>query len=133
MTVLFDGAVNSPIEMAVLQGGDISNVWKSAQARGIASREEAEFLFAMDRSGHVGGPEWFQLAVRAVADFVVQGTSPRGSVTEADADWLLGLAGDQPTAFGRAVIFAVVRDARDLPQRLSQMATRAGVCRSLLV
>jgi hypothetical protein len=133
MAILFDGAVTSPVEMTVLQGGAINSVWKTAQTRGIASREEAEFLFQMDRSGYVGGPEWFELAVRSVADFVVWDLRPTGHVTEADADWLLGLVGDQPTAFGRAVLFAIVRNADDTPRRLSEMVIRAGVSRSLLV
>jgi hypothetical protein len=133
MAILFDGAVNGPVEMSFLQGGTISGVQKSARARGVASREEVEFLFQMDRSGHVGGAEWFELAVRSVADFVVWDLRPTGHVTEADADWLLGLVGDQPTAFGRAVLFAVVRHAEDAPRRLSEMVIRAGVSRSLLV
>jgi hypothetical protein len=133
MTMLFDGAVESLLEAGTLRGSAVSGIQQSARLRGVASLEEAEFLFAMDRCGLIGGAEWFALAVRSVADFLVWDTRPTGHVTESEADWLMGVIGDQPSAFGRAVLFAVVRNAESSPARLGEMVIRAGVSRSLLV
>ena len=108
-------------------------VREATSRSGLTSREEAEFLFMLDRLSHIGGHDWFPVAVRAMRDFVVWEQRPTGQVTEADADWLLGLIGDQPTAFGRAVVFAVVQEAEQPPPRLGEMAMRAAVGRCLLV
>jgi hypothetical protein len=108
-------------------------VRESTQRRGSVTREEAEFLFLLDRMGNVSGKDWFAIAVKAVRDFLVWDSRPTGHVTETDVDWLIGLVGDQPTAFGRAVVFAVVREAETVPPRLSELAMRAAVGRCLLV
>ncbi len=133
MSGMFEGRIESGADAASLTESAISEVRDLAGHHGLASHEEAEFLFVLDRLGRIGGPEWFPVAVRAVADFVVWQCRPTGHVTEADVDWLLGHVGDRPTAFGRAVVFAVVREAEAAPPRLAEMAMRAHVGRCLLV
>jgi hypothetical protein len=133
MTQLFGGTVDTAIDVTALPESAMRAVRESTQARAMVSREEAEFLFLIDRSGHVGGNDWFPVAVKAVRDFIVWGSQPAGQVSEADVDWLIGLVGDRPTAFGRAVVFAVVREAETAPPRLSELAMRAAVGRCLLI
>ncbi len=133
MTMIFDGQIDNGMDVATLAETSMRAVREATSRSGLTSREEAEFLFMMDRLGHIGGHDWFPLAVRAMRDFVVWEQRPTGHVTEADADWLLGLIGDRPTAFGRAVVFAVVQEAEQPPPRLGEMAMRAAVGRCLLV
>ena len=130
---LFDGQVDATVEAHSLPNGVMQGIRKVTQERGLASREEAEFLFTMDRVGFVSGADWLPLAVKSMVAFIVWDKRPTGHVTEADVDWLVGLVGDQPTAFGRAVVFAVVREAEDVPARLSELAMRAAVGRCLLI
>jgi hypothetical protein len=133
MTMLFDGAVDSAQSYGDLSLQALSAVKASAERRGAISREEAEFLFLMDRTGQIGGQGWLETAVRAIRDHLVRQTKPEGQVAEADVDWLLGMVGDRPTNFGRAVVFAVVRACDSAPSRLSELAMRAHVGRCLLV
>jgi hypothetical protein len=133
MTNLFEGSVDRSADVATLPERAMRAVRETTQRRGIVTREEAEFLFTVDRLGHVGGNDWFPVAVQALRDHIVWDNRPTGHVTEADADWLIGLVGDRPTAFGRAVVFAVVREAETIPPRLSELAMRASVGRCLLV
>jgi hypothetical protein len=133
MTMIFEGAIDTTANVANLPAHAIAAMRASAERRGMITREEAEFLFIMDRTGHIGGHGWFETAVRSVRDFIVWESRPTGHVSEPDVDWLLGLVGDQPTAFGRAIVFSVVREAEAAPPRLSEMAMRAAVGRCLLV
>jgi hypothetical protein len=133
MTQLFEGAVDATMDIMSMPETAMSAIRDATQRLGSVSREEAGFLFLIDRTGHVSGRDWFPLAVKAVRDFLVWDCRPTGHVTEADADWLIGQVGDQPTAFGRAVVFAVVQEAETVPPRLSELAMRAAVGRCLLV
>lgn len=133
MVRLFEGLVESTADVSAMAESSLRAVRISTGSRGIASRAEVEFLFLMDRLGQVCGDDWFPVAVKAVRDFLVWESRPTGHVTEADVDWLVGLVGDRPTAFGRAVVFAVVREAESAPARLTELAMRAAVGRCLLI
>ena len=133
MVAMFDGAVNSSTNVMAMHATALATIQQSAQTRGLNCREEVEFLFTIDRSGFIGGSDWFPLAVKAMTDFIVWENLPAGHISEVDTDWLIGLVGDQPTAFGRAVLVAVMREAEAPPARLSELVMRAAVGRCLLV
>jgi hypothetical protein len=133
MVTMFDGQVTAGFDVGVVSDKSLSAIRAATRKRGILSREEAEFLFLIDRTGFIGGPDWFPDAVKAVASYVVWDRSPSGRVTEEDCDWLIGLVGDQPTAFGRAVLFQVVREAEESLPRIAELVMRASVGRCLLV
>ncbi|MCA3565675.1 MAG: hypothetical protein IOC90_10955 [Methylocystis sp.] len=133
MTEAFENSLSSMMTSGFVTETAMRALRESAQRRGSVTRGEAEFLFVMDRTGQIAGSDWFPVAVRAVRDVVVWESRPTGHVTEADADWLIGQVGDQPTAFGRAVVFAVCQEAESVPSRLSELAMRAAVGRCLLI
>jgi hypothetical protein len=111
----------------------IEAVRTAAVDQGSITRAQAECLFTMDRTGQIGGDTWTQAAVRAVRDHLTGDRKGDTSVSETDVDWLLGMVGDMPTAFGRAVVFAVVRACDAAPPRLTELAMRAAVGRCLLI
>lgn len=133
MTVLFEGAIDTSAADLHLPAQVLAAVKASAARRPAISRDEAEFFFIMDRAGQLAGPGFLETAVRAVRDQIVVHTKPEGMVSEPDVDWLIGMLGDRPTAFGRAVVFAVVRACESAPPRLVEVAMRAAVGRCLLV
>ncbi|MFM9975056.1 MAG: hypothetical protein ACKVON_10850 [Beijerinckiaceae bacterium] len=133
MAMIFNGAIGYSTDMTTIPQDALRNIRAATQERGLVSREEAEALFTMDRYGFIGGDDWLCFAVKAVTHFVVWDSRPTGHVTEQDADWLIGLVGDKPTAFGRAVLFALVREAESVPPRISELVMRAAVGRSLLI
>jgi hypothetical protein len=129
MTMLFDGAVNDALMMSDLPMQAVSAVRACTERKASLSRAEAEFLFIMDRTGQIGEQRFVETAVRAIRDHIVRD----GDLSETDVDWLLGMVGDRPTAFGRAVVFAVVKACDSAPPRLTEVAMRAAVGRCLLV
>jgi hypothetical protein len=133
MTVLFDGAIDTTFGSLDLPLQAVSAVRASTEGMKPISRAEAEFLFLMDRTGQIIDQRFLESAVRAVRDHLLMAQEPHSQVSEADADWLMGMAGDRPTAFGRAVVFAVVRACTNAPSRLAELAMRAHVGRCLLV
>ncbi len=91
---------------------------------GIASREEAEMLMAVDRGTAATVPGWAAFFIEAITDFVVWQSRPTGRVTESDLDWLMGCLGDKPSANGMALLFNIVREAHEHPARLSEVVMR---------
>jgi hypothetical protein len=133
MTEAFENSMAAMVTTGVVSENAMRALREATQRRGSVTRDEAEFLFLMDRTGQVAGKDWFPVAVSAVRDVIVWESRPTGHVTEADADWLIGQVGDRPTAFGRAVVFAVCQEAESVPPRLSELAMRAAVGRCLLI
>jgi hypothetical protein len=131
--MLFDGAIDDAQAGSELPMQAVSAVRRSTERSGGLSRAEAEYLFLMDRTGQIGEQAFVEAAVRAVRDHVVAGSPSAGQVSETDVDWLIGMVGDRPTGFGRAVVFAVVRACETAPPRLAEMAMRAAVGRCLLI
>jgi hypothetical protein len=131
MTTLFNGAIEAGAVELPMQA--VAAVRAATGRGGRISRAEAEFLFVMDRTGQISGRGFLEGAVRTLCDHVVQGEMGHGAVAEADVDWLVGMVGDRPTAFGSAVAFAVVRACEQAPSRLSELAMRAAIGRCLLV
>jgi hypothetical protein len=129
MTMLFNGAIDASSSGFDLPMRAVSAVRASTENKASLSRAEAEFLFIMDRMGQICEQGFVQSAVRAVRDHLVR----EGDLSETDVDWLLGMVGDRPTAFGRAAIFAVVKACDSAPARLTEVAMRAAVGRSLLI
>jgi hypothetical protein len=129
MTMLFDGALNDAQAMSDLPMQAVSAVRACTERKASLSRAEAEFLFIMDRTGQIGEQRFVEAAVRAIRDHIVR----ENDLSETDVDWLLGMVGDRPTAFGRAAVFAVVKACDTAPQRLTEVAMRAAVGRCLLV
>ncbi|MGL4242891.1 MAG: hypothetical protein ACRCTI_17395 [Beijerinckiaceae bacterium] len=133
MTMLFDGAVDGAQGFGDLSMQAVGAVRAATERRGAISRDEAEFLFIMDRTGQIGGQGWLETAVRAIRNHLLPQSETVRGMSETDVDWLLGMVGDKPTAFGRAVVFAVVRACDSAPPRLSELAMRAAVGRCLLI
>jgi hypothetical protein len=133
VSVIFDGIMSNTSDMSCVSINMLRNVEQVTRTRGLNSREEVEALFTMDRYGFVSGDEWFKSAVKSVSDYMIWELRPTGHVTETDADWIIGMFGDQPTSFGRAVLFAMVREAETVPPRISELVMRAAVGRSLLI
>jgi hypothetical protein len=133
MAVIFDGMMSNTSDMSCVSINILRNVEQVTRSRGLTCHEEVEALFTMDRYGFVSGDDWFKSAVKCVSDYMIWELRPTGHVTETDADWIIGLIGDQPTSFGRAVLFALVREAETVPPRISELVMRAAVGRCLLI
>jgi hypothetical protein len=133
MTMLFNGAIDASTSAIDLPLHAVSAVRASTERLAHVSRAEGEFLFLMDRTGQIDDAGFLESAVRAIRDHLLFAAAPQGRISEMDADWLVGMVGDRPTAFGRAVVFAVVKACEQAPARLTELAMRGHVGRCLLV
>lgn len=90
----------------------------------IASREQARAMIDQD---HLGGPdeaEWTAFFVEAMVEFLVWSHAPAGRITPDDLDWLeanimLGVSPSMP-----ALLFALVRELNEVPERLTALALK---------
>ena len=99
---------------------DVRALRRSILADGIASREEADLLVALDRAVVEADPAWGDYLVEAVVEFVVWTSRPTAYVRRDAALWLatsLG-CGTGPTANGARVAFEVVREAQQVHEAL---------------
>ncbi|MCC6478386.1 hypothetical protein [Sphingorhabdus sp.] len=79
---------------AVRAGGEISATdtlalrqW--AWADGMLSQRDAQALFELNAHARSKDPEWIAFFTEAVCDFVIDGSEPRGYVSEKDALWVI--------------------------------------------
>ena len=92
----------------------------------IATRAEAEYLLILDHSKPDAGGEWTAFFVESMTGFLVWQHQPWGMVSESDIDWLLGLVSDAPSPSVPALLFAIVREMNDAPERLVALAMKYG-------
>lgn len=90
----------------------------------IQNREEAEYLLMLDRSNASGDSEWTAFLVESLVEFLIWQNHPCGKLTEADLDWFVGLVGDAPSPSVPALLFTLVRELNEAPERLMALALR---------
>lgn len=90
----------------------------------VASRADAERLLLVDRETGRDNAEWRAFFVEALVGFLVWQHEPWGTIAETDLDWLLGLVSDAPTPSTPALLFALVREVNEAPERLISLAMK---------
>ncbi|MDJ1157255.1 hypothetical protein QNA08_03250 [Chelatococcus sp. SYSU_G07232] len=116
---------------------DVRMLNQDVMPDGIASREEADVLIALDRRIGEQCEEWGDALVALLVDFVVWGARPTGVVRSEDAHWLatsLG-AGGGPTKTALRAAFEIVREAQQVDEALLAFVMnglRSGTWRSVV-
>lgn len=90
----------------------------------LSSRAEAEMLITMDHALAEPAPDWTAFFVESMTEFLVWGRRPTGRITESDLDWLIGVCADAPSPSTPALLFALVREAEEVPERLIGLALK---------
>jgi len=114
----------SVLEKANLNFDDITEFRRYIFETGIASREEAEILMALDRRMTSDVPGWRAFFIEAITDFVVWQSRPTGRISVTDLDWLLGCLTDKPSINAVALLFEILRESHEAPQHLSETVMR---------
>lgn len=110
---------------AAISAEDVLAVRRCVWPDGAVSAEEAEALFALNRSAGDRAREWDDFFAEAMTDYVVNQTAPRGYVDEARAAWLIGQIdrdGAPIDAAGVALVVKIVETALHCPQSLKSWA-----------
>jgi hypothetical protein len=96
-----------------------------ARAFGVlASHEQASAMVAQDHLCGVDDAEWTAFFVESMVEFLVWSRSPAGQLCAEDLDWLIGQMGQTPSPSMGALLFALVRELNDVPERLTALALR---------
>ena len=90
----------------------------------VSSHAEAEYLLMLDHSGAESGAEWRAFLVEAFVCYLVWQRKPWGEITEADLDWFMGLVADAPSPCLPAILYALIREVNDAPDRLVALALK---------
>ena len=103
---------------------DVRRLQRDLLPAGIASRDEAELLIALDRATGCTDPAWADWLVSVVVDFVVWGERPTGYVDPATAGWLTAVlqAGGKGTRTARLIAREIAREAQGTDERLIAFA-----------
>jgi hypothetical protein len=105
---------------------DVRLLQREILGDGLATREEAEALIALDQAVSKADPAWAGYLVSLVVDFAVWGSRPTGSVDEDTARWLATwLSCENPSKALLRIGREVVSEAQDVGTALRSFVDHA--------
>ena len=114
----------------VVDDAEVARIRQRLYADGVIDREEADFLFNVNDavSGNANSPSWQALFVEAIASHFLDDEASPGTVDDEEAAWLIQrIEGDgQCDAAETALLAALSRKAKSMPDRLKRLVQRAG-------
>lgn len=114
--------VMSILQRGVMSALDVRHLRREVFASGSVSREEAEALFAIERSGLGDFAEWTEFFVEAITDHCVWQTRPTGVVNTPQAEWLIDQVDRTKTVTALAALINILAEAHRVPQWLPAAA-----------
>ena len=117
--------VETIVENKRITKKDVRKLQRYLLEDGIASREEADTLIALERAVPAD-PNFAEYLVRAVVDFAVWGARPTGYVDQDTARWLVATlsCGEGPSAAASRIAFEIVKEAEQVDEALLAFAMR---------
>lgn len=91
MTAHFADITRQAAIDGTISDAEVLQMRASGWADGKIQREEAEALFAANQAAANPSPVWSDFFVEAMRNFVLECQQPRGYVSDADAEWLIGM------------------------------------------
>ncbi|RBP08599.1 hypothetical protein DFR50_12581 [Roseiarcus fermentans] len=95
---------------------DVAWLRREVFAEGEVTRETAEELFAVAGARMDNAPEWTELFVELITDYVVWQSRPTGIVADEEAQWLIERADACKSIEALAVLVNVLAEAHRAPQ-----------------
>lgn len=107
-------------DAARISADDVKLLQREVLRDGIAVREEADVLIALDRVVKSADPAWAAFLVGAVVDFAVWGARPTGYVDADTARWLAASlsCGAGPTDTAVQIAFETIKEAQQVDEAL---------------
>ncbi len=106
----------------VVTNDDLNQLRRGQFAEGIVNQQEAEALFALERTGIASGAGWVEFFVEAITDYAVWQLRPTGIVTDAQGEWLLEQVDRTKSATSLAALCNVLAEADQIPAWLPAAA-----------
>jgi hypothetical protein len=119
--------VDRILEDRAITAADVDVLRREVLPDGLASREEADVLIALDRAVPGADPAYATFLVASVVEFVVWTARPTGYVEEDACRWLATSlsCGGGPTENALRVAFEVVKEAQRVDETLLAFVMRA--------
>ena len=95
---------------------DVAWLRREVFAEGEVTRDTADELFAVARARMDNAPEWIELFVELMTDYVVWQSRPTGVVTDDEAQWLIARADECKSMEALAALVNVLAEAQRAPQ-----------------
>ena len=95
---------------------DVAWLRREMFADGEVTREAADELFAVAQARMKNAPEWTDLFVELITDYVVWQARPTGVVSNEQAEWLLRKADECGSPEALAALVNVLAEAHRAPQ-----------------
>ena len=127
ITISLQHFCNHTQSAGAITEADVRRLMRNVLPDGIASRDEADMLIALERAVPQIDPSFGDFLIKAVVDFAVWGERPTGSIDRGTAAWLAGsLAGRTgPTPVGARIAVEIVREAHASAENLTVFALEA--------
>ncbi len=95
---------------------DVAWLRREVFAEGEVTREAADELFAVAGARMSNAPEWTELFVELITDYVVWQARPTGVVSDEQGEWLLRKADDCRSLEALAALVNVLAEAHRAPK-----------------
>lgn len=125
MTINFPELARQAAADGAISADDVLALRRAAWPDGRIDQSEAEAILAINDIVSAKGPEWTDFLVEAVGEYVLNGTEPRGYVSDATADWLIARLDQDGRLDSQAELELLVRvleKALGTPDRLKDYA-----------
>lgn len=127
MSIQFSTLAERVAEDGAVSPAELQDLRQLGWGDGKIHREEAEAIFAINRSLNARSDEWVDFFVEAISEFVLNGSEPRGMCDEDEAKWLIGALdhdGKLDSMAELEVLVRIVEKARNVPELLKHYALR---------
>jgi len=125
MTINFPELARQAAADGVITAEEVLGLRRAAWPDGQIDQTEAEAILAINEVIAAKSPEWIDFLVEAVGEHVLNGTEPKGYVTDATADWLIARLdrdGRLDSAAELELLVHVLEKALGTPDRLKTYA-----------
>ncbi|WP_427966214.1 hypothetical protein [Altererythrobacter sp.] len=127
MSYQFDELAKQVAEDGQITPSELQSLRQLGWGDGKIYREEAEAIFAINRSIQHPTAEWVDFFVEAIGEFVLNGSEPRNMCSEDEAKWLiqsLDQDGKLESMGELELLVRVVERAQNVPDLLKNYALR---------
>jgi hypothetical protein len=121
MSMHFAAIAHQAAAEGTITADEVVALRQAGWADGAMAADEAEALFALNDTLAARTPEWSDFFVEAVGEFVINGTAPKGYVSEDNAAWLIARIDRDGVLQGMTELELLVRvleRAANTPDRL---------------
>lgn len=89
MTMHFAAIAQNAAAEGVISAKDLAALRRAGWANGAITPDEAEAIFAANHKLAASDPDWCDFFVEAIGEYVINGSEPRGYVSDDRAAWLI--------------------------------------------